>query len=72
MSGALISTGLCVPQAEYEHQHGTRQDYERMQERGGLSVMEVVALLADLAERCGATPTRPRAALAAHDAGEVG
>ncbi len=40
--------------------YGTQQDYERMQERMGLSVTEVIALLADLAERHGAKPTRPR------------
>jgi hypothetical protein len=51
---------LRLAQAEYEHQHGTRQDYERMQERMGLSVTEVIALLADLAERHGAKPTLPR------------
>jgi len=34
---------------EYETRfHG--QDYERMQERGGLGVMEVIALLADALE----------------------
>jgi len=51
---------LRLAQAEYEHQYGRSQDYERMQERHGLSVLEVVALLADLAERHGATPTLPR------------
>lgn len=53
---------LRLAHAEYEHQQGRSQDYERMQERGGLSVLEVVALLADLAERHGAQPTKPRAA----------
>lgn len=52
---------LRLAQAEYEHQHGTQQDYECMQERMGLSIGEVVALLADLAERHGAKPTLPRA-----------
>lgn len=51
---------LRLAQAEYEHQQGHSQDYERMQERGGLGLMEVVALLADLAERHGARPTTPR------------
>lgn len=52
---------LRLAQREYENQHGFAQDYERMQERGGLSVSEVIRLLADLAERHGATPTEPRA-----------
>lgn len=56
-----MSDVLRLAQAEYEHQHGNSQDYERMQERMGLSVTEVIALLADLAERHGAKPTRPRA-----------
>lgn len=53
---------LRLAQAEYEHQQGHSQDYERMQERGGLGLMEIIALLADLAERHGAKPTRPRGA----------
>lgn len=53
---------LRLAQAEYERQFGHKQDYERMQERGGLSVMEVIGLLADAAERRGAKPTLPRAA----------
>jgi len=36
--------------AEYEKQH-PGQSYERMQERGGLSVLEIVRLLADYVER---------------------
>ena len=51
---------LRLAHTEYEHQYGHQQDYERMQERGGLGVLEVVALLADLAERFGAKPTEPR------------
>lgn len=31
-----------------------------MQERGGLSVDEVIGLLADYVERLGGTPTSPR------------
>lgn len=60
---------LRLAQAEYEHQYGTQQDYERMQERHGLSVLEVVGLLADLAERHGAKPTQPRAAEQSDPAG---
>lgn len=51
---------LRLAQAQYEHQFGRSQDYERMQERGGLGVLEVVALLADLAERLGAKPNVER------------
>lgn len=51
---------LRLAQAEYEYQYGTSQDYERMQERGGLSVNEVIGLLADYVERLGGTPTSPR------------
>lgn len=53
---------LRLAQKEYENQYGHSQDYERIQERGGLSYGEVVYLLADLAERHGATPTAPRGA----------
>lgn len=35
---------------EYHRQH-PQQTYERMQERGGLSVLEIVRLLADYVER---------------------
>lgn len=45
--------------AEYERQH-SGQDYERMQERGGLSVLEIVRLLADYVERLGGKPSEPR------------
>lgn len=51
---------LRLADAEYQHQFGGCQDYERMQERGGLGVLEIIALLADLAERHGAKPTTPR------------
>lgn len=47
--------------AEYEKQH-SGQDYERMQERGGLSVLEIVRLLADHVERLGGKPCEPRKA----------
>lgn len=50
---------LRLAQAEYEHQF-SGQDYERMQERGGLGILEVVALLADHVERLGGEPTMPR------------
>lgn len=50
---------LRLAQAEYERRF-SGQDYERMQERGGLGVLEVVALLADYVERLGGTPTEPR------------
>lgn len=50
---------LRLAQREYENRFGGVQPYEQMQERGGLSVMEVITLLADLAERHGATPTEP-------------
>lgn len=51
---------LRLAQTEYEHQYGNKQDYERMQERSGLSVMEVIGLLADYVERLGGKPTTPR------------
>lgn len=51
---------LRLAQAEYEAQCGSRQDYERMQQRQGLSILEVVRLLADYVERLGGEPTKPR------------
>jgi hypothetical protein len=51
---------LRLAQTEYERRYGHQQDYERMQERGGLSLMEVVGLLADYCERLGGRPTAPR------------
>ena len=45
--------------AEYEKQH-PGQSYERMQERGGLSVLEIVRLLADHVERLGGKTSEPR------------
>lgn len=60
--------GPCIPDsiqrlahAEYARQH-PGQDYEIMQERGGLSVLEIVRLLADYVERLGGKPTEPREA----------
>ena len=50
---------LRLAHAEYERQY-RGQDYERMQQRGGLSVLEVLRLLADYAERLGAKPPQPR------------
>ena len=50
---------LRLAHAEYEKQH-PGQDYERMQQRGGLSVLEVVGLLADHVERLGGEPSKPR------------
>lgn len=55
----MHETILRLAHAEYERQHHG-QDYERMQERGGLSVLEVVRLLADYVERLGGKPTEPR------------
>jgi len=49
---------LRLAQAEYDRQY-PGQPYERMQERSGLSILEVVALLADTAERHGAKPSLP-------------
>jgi hypothetical protein len=51
---------LRLAQAEYERQYGTSMDYERMQERSGLGILEVVGLLADYLDRLGAEPTKPR------------
>jgi hypothetical protein len=51
---------LRLAQAEYEHRFGTEQDYERMQERAGLSILEVVGLLADYCDRLGGKPTAAR------------
>jgi hypothetical protein len=45
--------------AEYEKQH-PGQNYERMQQRGGLSILEIVRLLADHVERLGGKPSEPR------------
>lgn len=53
---------LRLAHAEYVHQYGPKQDYERMQERMGLGILEIVGLLADLAERHGAEPYPPREA----------
>lgn len=50
---------LRLAHAEYEQQH-SGQDYERMQQRGGLSILEVVRLLADHVERLGGKPSAPR------------
>ena len=50
---------LRLAHAEYEQQHHG-QDYERMQERGGLGILEVVRLLADYVERLGGKPSEPR------------
>ena len=50
---------LRLAHAEYERQH-RGQDYERMQQRGGLSILEVVRLLADHVERLGGKPSEPR------------
>ena len=51
---------LRLAQAEYERQFGSAQDYERMQERSGLGILEVIGLLADYVDRLGGKPTRPR------------
>jgi hypothetical protein len=50
---------LRLTHAEYERQH-SGQDYERMQQRGGLSILELVRLLADYVERLGGQPSKPR------------
>ena len=55
----LPASILRLAQAEYEQQHHG-QDYERMQERGGLGLLEIVRLLADYVERLGGKPTTPR------------
>ena len=55
----MNETVLRLAHAEYERQH-SGQDYERMQQRGGLSVLEVVRLLADHVERLGGKPSEPR------------
>lgn len=50
---------LRLAHSEYERQH-PGQDYERMQARGGLSLLEIVRLLADYLERLGGKPTARR------------
>jgi len=45
-----LGLGLRLAHAEYERQFDG-QSYERMQERGGFSLLEVVRLLADHVER---------------------
>jgi hypothetical protein len=47
---------LRLAHAEYAKQHH-RQSFERIQERGGFGITEVVALLADAAVRAGAPTT---------------
>jgi hypothetical protein len=47
---------LRLAHAEYAKQH-PGQSFERIQERGGFGVTEVVALLADAAVRAGAPAT---------------
>lgn len=46
---------LRLAQDEYDHQF-PGQPYERMQERGGLGLLEVIGLLADSLERHGVFP----------------
>lgn len=55
---SMNETVLRLAHAEYERQH-PGQDYERMQSRGGLSVLEIIRLLADYCERLGGTPSEP-------------
>lgn len=55
----MNETILRLAHAEYERQH-PGQDYEGMQERGGLSVLEIIRLLADHVERLGGKPSEPR------------
>lgn len=55
----MDETVLRLAHAEYAQQHHG-QDYERIQERGGFSVLEVIRLLADHVERLGGVPTEPR------------
>lgn len=50
---------LRLAQREYDERF-PGQPYERMQERGGLGILEVVALLADYVERLGGEPSPPR------------
>ncbi len=52
---------LRLAHAEYEKQY-PGQDYERMQERHGLSILEIIGLLADHVERLGGKPSAPRTA----------
>lgn len=47
---------LRLAQDEYDRQF-PGQPYERMQERGGLGVLEIIGLLADSLERHGVTAT---------------
>lgn len=54
---------LHLAQAEYDRQLGG-QPYERMQERGGLGVLEIVALMADRIEYLEREIERPKAAVA--------
>lgn len=49
---------LRLAHAEYDRQH-PGQPYERMQERGGLGILEVVGLLADYVDRLGGEPSLP-------------
>jgi hypothetical protein len=55
----MSETVLRLAHAEYERQY-PGQDYERVQERGGLSIIEIVNLLADYVERLGGKPSTPR------------
>lgn len=49
---------LRLAQDEYDLQY-SGQPYERMQERGGLSIYEVIGLLADALERRGPAASSP-------------
>lgn len=49
---------LRLAQDEYDRQF-PGQPYERMQERGGLGVLEIIGLLADSLERHGVHPSAP-------------
>lgn len=55
---ALPEPILRLAQDEYDLQY-SGQPYERMQERGGLSVYEVIGLLADALERRGPSAKSP-------------
>lgn len=49
--GDLPMRVLELAYEEYAHNYGTEQSLARLNERGGLSVGEVIGLLADLIER---------------------
>lgn len=56
----ISETVLRLAFTEYARRFRGARSYEHMQDRGGLSVLEIVNLLADYVERLGVKPSEPR------------